>query len=264
MSRILTQHFASAAEKLDKYFEHSGLASHSDVIGLAREGFVKLFLEGNLPTVVSYLTGQIIDHEDTRSKQVDIILQSAFSPRMQLFGDINIAFSDYVLGAIEVKSTLTTASDWEKKSEPRNVLNASRSIKALKRRHFPSARPNKAKTTIQLSTPYVLFAYKGPTAETLCEKLINYRDTNNIEFEDFLPDIITVLDRRYTLVRNNGWVYVKEDESLYKKASGDDNLLDLFMFVTRTIEAWNSTAHPTDFRDYLLSDEQKRNIKHVT
>ncbi|NQT20630.1 MAG: hypothetical protein HQ592_13060 [Planctomycetes bacterium] len=256
MSRIVTQHFENAAERLDKYFQHSGLADRSDVVGMAREGFVKLFLQGNLPSVVDYSTGQIIDHQDNRSGQIDLILQSAFSPRLQLFGDIHIAFSDYVICAIEVKSTITTAKDWESRSELRNILTAARTVKGLERRHYVEGMLQEQQKRIRLATPYCVFAYRGPTEETICAKIRDYERTHQLPLDAFVPDVITVLDRRYTLVRNNGWLYVAEEPVMFRRFTGRETLLNLFMYLTRTIEAWNMRSHGTDFRSYVLPHEQ--------
>ena len=71
--RLIVQHLSYIRDRLIKYSEHLNLAEHPDVKGLSREGIMKLFLEDNLPSAVEFRTGEIIDRDDNRSGQVDIV-----------------------------------------------------------------------------------------------------------------------------------------------------------------------------------------------
>ncbi len=104
--RILVKHFSNIRDRIKKYGEHVGIAEHGDVKGLAREGIIKEFLKQNLPSIVEFKTGQIIDHNDELSGQLDIIFQSPFAPHINLFQDIQLTMADATLGVMEVKSNL--------------------------------------------------------------------------------------------------------------------------------------------------------------
>ncbi len=181
---------------------------HPDNLGLAREGFVKMFLKENLPSLIDFRFGEIVDQEDNRSGQIDIILQSALSPRIHLFGDLQISLSDFVLGTIEVKSTLTTAAV-DKPSHFKSALDTFKIVKTLKRDHKISG--NKGSTTIELpNTPCFLFAYTGPEIDTLLTKLNEYGEHNSLVPNDYWPEVIVILDREYYIIRNDGWLFDKK------------------------------------------------------
>ena len=106
--RVLSEHFGKVKANLLALAEHFDIAEHGDVKGYGREALVDEFLRAHLPDQVEYLTGEILDEDDARSGQVDIILQSKTRPKIPLWGNIHLAFCDAVIAAIEVKSTLTT------------------------------------------------------------------------------------------------------------------------------------------------------------
>lgn len=173
--RCLAQHFKYIRERLLQYASHTGLAKHGDVTGLAREGFIKMFLKENLPSLVDFCTGEILDRNDNRTGQIDVIIQSALSPKINLFGDIQISLADFVLGIIEVKSTLTTASI-DKNSHLKSSLETFRKVKALKRKKNLYEYRNSAKGAVPFylnNTPCFLVAYHGANADTVTKK--NYR-----------------------------------------------------------------------------------------
>ena len=106
--RVLSEHFGKVKLKLLSLAEHFDIANHGDIKGYGREALVSEFLQTHLPDQVEYLTGEILDQTDIRSGQVDIILQSKQKPKIPLLGNIHLAFSDAVIVAIEVKSTLNS------------------------------------------------------------------------------------------------------------------------------------------------------------
>src|SRR5688572_30221250 len=118
-NRHLYRYLREVRRQLEQFADITDLAAHGDVKGAPREGFVKAFLKNHLPSSIDYGTGEIVDADDNRSGQIDIILQSAISPRMTLLESVMLAFADAVLGIIEVKSTLTTAS-WSESSHLRS------------------------------------------------------------------------------------------------------------------------------------------------
>lgn len=236
-NRILSDHFEKTLDKLKAYFEHSGIAKHGDIKGAAREGFVQLFLEDTMPSVLEYATGEIIDKNDTRSGQVDIILQSSTSPKIKLFGNINISFNDYVLGAIEVKSNLN-------KTHLINSLELFRKIKSLERDVLVngySGWDDKKNIIYFKKTPCFLVAFKGPKRDTLLKQLEEYRKLNRLEIEEFCPQVIVVINREYDFVRNDGWLQDPNNHpgKHFFSSQGKLVLVFLYQYIFQLIDAWN-------------------------
>ena len=247
--RILSQHFEQSLERLKTFSQHARLAEHSDNLGLAREGFIKTFLKENLPSLIDFRSGEILDQNDKRSGQIDIILQSALSPRIHLFGDVQVALADFVLGAIEVKSTLTTAAV-DNASHLKLALDTFRDVKSLTRDYKITA--VKSGRMIELpNTPCFLFAYIGPTKNTLLTKLNEYGDYNDLTPKEYWPEVIVVLDREYNVFRNDGWLYDKENELVYSTYDGKECLVDMFVYICQIIEAWNAKSHHSNFGKFF-------------
>jgi len=253
-NRIASKHFSTLREQLMRYAEHAGLlADHGDVRGLAREGFVKVFLQTNLPQMVDFTTGEIIDSQDNRSGQIDLIIQSAVSPRFHLFDGIEVALVDCVLGAIEVKSTLTTASI-DSPSHLKASLASSQQVKSLCRVQPLQAGTPKWKSDGPLfleQSPYFVFAYSGPTKDTLLQKIEEYGKHYRLPYDHFAPNVIVVLDRNYYIYRNDGFLFPPQGSEPYRQYEGEECLVGLFVYICQLIETWNSVSHHTQFGEYF-------------
>jgi len=234
--RILSQHFEQSLERLKAFSQHARLAEHPDNLGLAREGFIKTFLRESLPSLIDFRSGEIIDHKDNRSGQIDIILQSSLSPRIHLFGDVQVSLADFVLGVIEVKSTLTTAVV-NKASHLKSALDSFKKVKSLDRDHKITAN-NKSGNKIDLpNTPCFLFTYSGPKKDTLLIKLEEYGNQNKLDYNQYWPDVIVVMDKEYYILRNDGWLNDKKNEDVYLTYDGKECLVGLFVYICQIIEA---------------------------
>ncbi len=247
--RILSQHFEQSLERLKTFSHNARLMEHPNNLGLAREGFIKTFLKENLPSLIDFRSGEILDQDDNRSGQIDIILQSALSPRIHLFGDVQVALADFVLGVIEVKSRLTTGAV-DSASHLKLALDAFRNVKALKRDHKITG--PRRKTTIELpNTPCFLFAYTGPAMDTLLTKLREYGYFNDLTPKEYCPEVIVVLDKEYYITRNDGWLFAKKNEDIYLTHEGKECLVGLFVYICQIIEAWNAKSHHTQFSKFF-------------
>ncbi|MFH1446878.1 MAG: DUF6602 domain-containing protein, partial [Chloroflexota bacterium] len=171
-NRILSEHFSKTRQRLLDQAEHIGLAKHGDIKGLAREAIIKVFLEENLPSLVEFKTGEILDYTDARSGQLDIVLQSIAAPRIPITDNLQITMADAALGVIEVKSNLTTAT-WEKSSHLKTAFETFEKVKKLKRDSCIEGTVHGRHIVFQ-KTPCFLVAYKGPTRETLLAKIRDY------------------------------------------------------------------------------------------
>ncbi len=249
--RILIEHLNNVAKALRSNSEQFKIAMHGDNTGGAREALSKFFLEKHLPHSATFVTGELFDQEDDRSGQIDLIVYPISSPKLHLFNDINLVFNDSALATIEVKSTLTTAKG-DTPSHLKSALDSCVRIKNLTR--SSSIRGIKNGQIIELKkTPVIIFAFDGPTLETLREKLWEYQYSNNISL-DLMPDLITVLNRDYYLVQNNGWLIdpVKEENVHWSNNEEPEGvLLGMYAYLTLIIDAYSSQPHPMPFSKYL-------------
>ena len=221
--RILSQHFSLVKHKLLSFSEHFKVAKHGDVKGYGREALAGEFLKTHLPDQIDILTGEIIDTEDLRSGQIDIILQSKKSPRIPLWGNIHLSYADSVIAAIEVKSDLN-------KNHLIKSLDASAKLKKLKREVELIGR----KSMVPLNhIPYIVFAYTGSEVETLLKNINHYGSRNRIKPNDYVPDMIVVLDKDYYVCRNDGWQFPIVPGGFLRHWDGlpDENLVGLYNFL---------------------------------
>lgn len=96
---------------------------HNGIRGTIREIFVKQFLEPFLPPQIGIGTGEIINHQGGRSKQLDVVLYSKerVPPVLLSGGDIGIFPWECVVSVIEVKSTLNVSALEEAHSNAASV-----------------------------------------------------------------------------------------------------------------------------------------------
>jgi hypothetical protein len=255
--RILIEHLRNVAATLREYGRQSAIAKHGDNSGAAREGIARNFLRNHLPESVSYLTGEIFDRRDSRSGQIDLIVHPSHAPRLHLIDDVNLVMADSVLAAIEVKSTLTTAAI-SQPSHLRSALDSCVRVKSLES-GMRIEGLKQSGPVVLTRTPYFVFAFAGPTVETLREKLSEYQTTTGASL-DLLPDLFTVLDREYYLVQNNGWLIDKvPDPAVHWSHSKQPEavLLAMYAYLTQLIEAYGAHPRVTPISAYLrdLSEE---------
>ena len=235
---------------LIEHARKAGIAKHPDIVGAAREGIASLFLAENLPATVHFLTGEIFDSSDARSGQIDLIVYPAKSPRLCLFGKIHLVPSDFVISAIEVKSTLTTAGA-DNPSHLRSALESCRRVKGL-HRHYPIQGVINSEVVTLLQTPYMIFAYDGPSRETLERHLHEYRQANGLALS-MMPDLIAVMSRDYYLVQNNGWLIKSVPGGVAWSCNNSSHatLLGMYAYLTKLIEAYAVSSYNMPFTSYL-------------
>ena len=249
--RILTEHLNNIAKSLRTQSKQFNIAKHGDNSGGAREALSQLFLKMHLPDSATFITGELFDQEDNRSGQIDLIVHPISSPRLNLINDINLVFNDAALATIEVKSTLTTAK-LDSPSHLKMALDSCVKIKSLTR--SSSIKGLKNGGLIELKkTPVIIFAFDGPTVETLREKLWEYQSSRKLNL-DLMPDLITVLNRDYYLVQNNGWLIdpVRNNNIHWSNnIQSEGVLLGMYAYLSQIIEAYSSQPHPMPFSKYL-------------
>jgi hypothetical protein len=103
----------------------SSIANHSTILGDAREHFISEVLKKFLPANVIIGSGQIIDVNNNKSKQIDIIVYRNDFPVLRTFGTSDIYLVEGVLATIEVKSQLNENTLFE-------ALENGKSVKSLR------------------------------------------------------------------------------------------------------------------------------------
>ncbi|KWK67573.1 DUF6602 domain-containing protein [Burkholderia stagnalis] len=126
MQSIIDKWASAVAEVASKAFEVSAsISNHSDILGDARESFIRDVLSKFLPATVHVGTGQIVDAGGNTSKQIDVVIYRKDFPILRSFGNADVYLVEGVLATIEVKSTLDKAKLVE-------ALDNGRSVKDLR------------------------------------------------------------------------------------------------------------------------------------
>ncbi|NOI60513.1 DUF6602 domain-containing protein [Vibrio coralliilyticus] len=234
---VISKHFQLVSQKLLASSRMFEVADHNDIKGYGRESLAKDFLSSHLPNMIDFFTGEILDSEDNRSSQIDLILYGSHCPKLPLIDDFHLAFVDAVLAAIEVKSNLDS-------KQMQSCMKASERLKRLKRYEYIMGRNDtydqysqlkaaseivshldrngidlKLKPELRQSnlehTPYIVFAYKGATKETLVKNIENYaRETDQVDysFELHGPELIINLEQGFYIYKNNDWLWPRQSE----------------------------------------------------
>ena len=178
---ILKDFFRKTSEVLNSEFERSSNIKHAVSKGQNRELFIKNFLTKSFPKKFVIGTGEILDSDDKRSKQADIVIYDEFMPIFD-YGSTKHFLTEGVLAHIEIKSKLTTA-------KLKEALNITKSVKLLKRDINPTMTFGNLPKTIFSC----IFAYEGLSKETFKEELQEFykeeKDINN------MVDAICVLNK---------------------------------------------------------------------
>lgn len=237
MDSIISEHFKIVRHELALASERFSIAEHKGIKGYGREALARNFLKSHIPNMTDFFTGEIIDRNNDRSSQMDLIVYAAHCPRLPLIDDFHLAFIDAVMASIEVKSDLNAA-------EFIKCMKASKRLKKLRRDEFILGlndtheqfnklksennlirvldengikiefRPEERKTNLK-TTPYIVFAYKGATKETLMECIEKWQldDTVNNSYDQHGPDLIINLERGFYIYKNNDWLWPKSHVS---------------------------------------------------
>ena len=106
LSRILG---FTAAELKAKFDTLRDAIKHDGVVGIEGENIVSAFLRDRLPAAIGVTTGEVIDVQGRRSKQIDVLLYDALRTPMLFTGekkDTHLVPAEGVLAVVEVKTRL--------------------------------------------------------------------------------------------------------------------------------------------------------------
>tara|TARA_R110001606_G_scaffold63629_2_gene147542 strand:+ start:19145 stop:20011 length:867 start_codon:yes stop_codon:yes gene_type:complete len=286
MDSVIAEHFKIIRHELTQASERFSIAEHKDIKGYGREALAREFLKSHIPNMTDFFTGEIIDCKNDRSSQMDLIIYAAHCPRLPLIDDFHLAFIDAVMAAIEVKSDLHSSAlmDCMKASERLKNLRRDEFILGLNDTHerFDRLKSEndlvkdldekgvriefkyeERKTNLK-STPYVVFAYKGATKDTLLSSIEKYNSESEEGYSYDLhgPDLIVNLDRGFYIYKNNDWLWPKDHISSHApyevwEADSEDRkgevLAGLYMLLSNLSTAFLLRPPIVELTDYFSS-----------
>lgn len=228
--RLISKHFQYVRNQLLHTSHTFATATHNGIKGTCREALAEHFLSSHLPRMIEYFTGEIIDPKDKRSSQIDLILYGNHCPKLPLLKNLNLAFVDATMAAIEVKSFLDA-------KQMKSCMIACHRLKRLYRHEFilglndTREKFDAIKKEIELirkldekgirlefrhetrntnlkSTPYIVFAYKGTSADSLIKQINEYSKTKKrFSYLEYGPDLILNLEEGFYIYKNNDWLW---------------------------------------------------------
>ncbi|WP_247254200.1 DUF6602 domain-containing protein [Pseudomonas moorei] len=268
--KLIQQHLTNSTGLLTSKFNVSSLTTHGSSKGSAREIVVTEFLIANLPSNLEFTTGQIFDSKDNISNQADIIIYSKHSLKLNFGKDQNMIPVDSALALIECKSSLSTGSMIDGSSNLKTTLDACVKSKSLIRinpvgiddgylmqRNIPAHVGSMAEQITGMcatmkKTPFIIFAFRGPEEKTLRDSLYQYMTGNNVDLDD-MPDIITVLDRGYYLVKNNGFFIRKVHGNVHYSTGNSESgaLMGFYICLVKIAESQKLSGNFFPLEQYL-------------
>lgn len=270
--KLIQKHLNNYTASLSSAFDLSSITTNGSSKGSAREIIVRDFLNANLPSNLDITSGQVFDSQDNLSNQIDIIIYSKHSLKLCFDKDQNMVPVDSVLALIECKSSLKTGSMTEGTSSLKTTLDACVRSKGLVRinpiglddgyfmqgnipHHLGELAEEITGMCVTMrKTPFLLFSFQGPEESTLRDSLFKYMTENNIDLDD-MPDLITVLDRGYYLVKNNGFFIRKIPGKVHysRGASESSALLGFYIYLVRIAESQKLSKNFFPLENYLKS-----------
>ena len=260
--KLIQKHLNNICSSLNEYYNLSSISNHSGNIGFSRELITKHFLCSNLPSNLDFTSGEIFDSDDERSGQIDIIIHPKSSIKLNIATGIDLVPIDSVLAAIECKSSL-------KAPQLKLALDSCVRVKRMNRinpigiddgyltkNNIPKLATDLLEITGMLSaqnkTPYMIFSFKGPTEKTLRNNLLKYMENNNVSL-DCMPNLITILDRNYYLVKNDGFFIKKIPGNIHWSAPPQQStLLGMYMYLIKLAEAQSLSENFFPVHKYLV------------
>jgi len=182
---------ASTAQLTAALAEARATLEHRGLKGSANELAVAKWIKPLLPGAIEVCTGEVIDSQGGRSKQVDVLLfDAATTPRFLSRGDISVLPVEGVFAVLEIKTYLN-------KVEIEAAFENMKALKALKKLAY---HPNRSTTTKSLygqdtvywPLQFFLFAYESDSLETV---LGHVKRLNAGQPIDQQIDMVCILDK---------------------------------------------------------------------
>ena len=185
--------FQTSSLSMRSKFEEIRIAvEHRGLKGNANEQIVAEFLGKYLPSKIGFCTGEVIDSDGKRSKQVDVLaFDAATAPQFFQVGDIRVLPVESVYAVFEVKAVLN-------KQEIENAFNNMLAIKNLeKKAFFGNLRAELTKNLYGIRSEhwpiqFFVFAFESDDIDTVFGHIQRLNETQPI---DKRIDTVCVLDK---------------------------------------------------------------------
>ena len=107
--KVLFRYCQNALKVLQTQYHATQLLQHNSTAGSTREQLIKDFLVNHLPELITVVSGQIFDANDSYSRQQDIVLVLKSVARLPFASGNDLIFQDGVVATVEIKTTLNTS-----------------------------------------------------------------------------------------------------------------------------------------------------------
>ena len=232
--RELTKYFTQVEQELQIQYEQSRAVGNPLPQGQLRENFIETVLMRHLPSRTQVaLNAQILDINDQRSQEQDIVLYRDDFPKIKMGNTPDLLLAESVIATFQVKSTLTRANF-------REDLNKVESVRSL-------ARIDYGKASIWQFDPYqdrikcYLVAYRGPKKMATLNKWVTdyFGDDSLIKTRCY--DIAWVMGTGLHLL-NDKFVFQSSSEAEFVTYRHDGAIAYLLAHITKT-----AARHPNIF-----------------
>ncbi|NBF09174.1 DUF6602 domain-containing protein [Pseudomonas sp. Fl4BN1] len=208
----------------------SSIASHSTVLGDARESFIRDVLKRFLPTNISIGSGQIIDSEGGISKQIDLIIYRNDFPTLRTFGSADVYLIEGVVATVEVKSQLNEVQLFEALENGKSVRNLRPSLLKASLDEYSSRiyeHPFQQLSVPQMNSimglvlpPAYIYSYRGYTGNSVEQLRASLNAWHNIPNSAGELDVTLMPE----VIATQGCVTLKNLNNFLKlpRAAGDD------------------------------------------
>lgn len=241
---LLEDHFRRAQDVLLAQFEAARSFDAKVDIGQAREIFIDRFLREHLPPKALIGKGEIVDSQNSRSGQVDVIVYRDDLPKLRV-ADRDVFLCEGVYCTVEVKSSL----DKERLFE---AMDGVRKVKALERLGasgmFVGVVPSKKIRSY-------IFAYSSIGMNALRNHIGKYIKERGIKFSDDGFDMLCVL-RKGVIVKNDDFFFKRNEQNeRYEILSFDisiNTLLLFFLHLLKNVSGLSVLSY--DYSKYLSQE----------
>jgi hypothetical protein len=108
--KFFAKYCEAAVSVFNSQYEATRVIQHAVTAGQAREQIIRDFLQAHLPELVSVVSGEIVDAQNSYSKQQDVVLVLKSIPRLPFASGSDIIFQEGVVATIEIKTNLSSAT----------------------------------------------------------------------------------------------------------------------------------------------------------
>lgn len=216
----LIKYCQGAVKALSAQYEMTSVLGHSATAGTARERLIHDFLTAHLPEMTSVVSGIIVDSNDKRSKQQDVVLMLKSMPRLPFASGHDLIFQEGTVATFEIKTRITPSTITD-------IATNIESIQTLKPSTLAGVQLG------NLDWPHtrilsVVLTYEGADLENIEQELITLSPTSR-------PDVYLDLTKGI-LIKNEGILFDQDGSELYLRfndpAIGLARLLTLLSKVT--------------------------------